>query len=105
MMYAKVFLVGGLICAAGQLLLLYTNLTSARILVAFVTAGVVLTALGRGHRRGDRLRLPCQRPLHAAHQAMREKRAPPPGPAFFCAPRAGNPLHPAIDGKREFLLY
>jgi len=45
-MYAKVFLVGGLICAAGQLLLLYTNLTSARILVAFVTAGVVLTALG-----------------------------------------------------------
>lgn len=46
MMYAKVFLVGGLICAAGQLLLLYTNLTSARILVAFVTAGVVLTALG-----------------------------------------------------------
>ncbi len=46
MMYAKVFLVGGLICAVGQLLLLYTNLTSARILVAFVTAGVVLTALG-----------------------------------------------------------
>ena len=46
MMYAKVFLVGGLICAAGQLLLLYPNLTSARILVAFVTAGVVLTALG-----------------------------------------------------------
>ena len=46
MMYAKVFLVGGLICAAGQLLLLYTNLTSARILVAFVTAGVVLTARG-----------------------------------------------------------
>lgn len=46
MMYAKVFLVGGLICVAGQLLLLYTNLTSARILVAFVTAGVALTALG-----------------------------------------------------------
>ena len=51
MMYAKVFLVGGLICAAGQLLLLYTNLTSARILVAFVTAGVVLTALGRTRAR------------------------------------------------------
>lgn len=46
MMYLKVFLVGGLICVAGQLLLLYTNLTSARILVAFVTAGVALTALG-----------------------------------------------------------
>ena len=46
MMYAKVFLVGGLICAAGQLLLLYTKLTSARILVMFVLAGVALTALG-----------------------------------------------------------
>ena len=46
MMYAKVFLVGGLICAAGQLLLLYTKLTSARILVMFVVSGVALTALG-----------------------------------------------------------
>ncbi len=46
MMYLKVFLVGGLICVVGQLLILFTNLTSARILVAFVTAGVILTALG-----------------------------------------------------------
>ena len=44
--YARVFLCGGLICLVGQLLLLYTRLTSARILVAFVTLGVVLTALG-----------------------------------------------------------
>lgn len=42
----KAFLVGGLICTVGQLLLLRTNLTSARILVLFVTAGVVLTAVG-----------------------------------------------------------
>lgn len=45
-MYAKVFLVGGAICAIGQALLLWTKLTSARILVGFVVAGVVLTALG-----------------------------------------------------------
>ena len=40
------FLVGGAICAVGQLLLDFTKLTPARILVLFVTAGVVLTALG-----------------------------------------------------------
>lgn len=45
-MYWKVFLVGGLICVVGQLLVLFTKLTSARILVAFVTLGVTLTALG-----------------------------------------------------------
>ena len=46
MIYLYAFLIGGLICMIGQLLLLFTNLTSARILVFFVTAGVVLTALG-----------------------------------------------------------
>lgn len=40
------FLVGGAICAVGQLLLDYTKLTPARILVLFVTAGVVLSAVG-----------------------------------------------------------
>lgn len=40
------FLVGGAICAVGQLLLDYTQLTPARILVLFVTAGVVLSAVG-----------------------------------------------------------
>ncbi len=43
---AKAFVVGGLICVVGQLLLLWTSLTSARILVLFVTSGVVLTAIG-----------------------------------------------------------
>lgn len=42
----KAFAVGGLLCVAGQLLLLRTNLTSARILVVYVVAGVALTALG-----------------------------------------------------------
>ena len=40
------FLVGGAICVVGQLLISLTRLTPARILVLFVTMGVVLTALG-----------------------------------------------------------
>ena len=44
--YLWVFVVGGLLCVVGQLLLSLTRLTPARILVIFVTAGVVLTALG-----------------------------------------------------------
>lgn len=46
MMYLKVFLVGGLLCAIGELLMLKTNLTPARILVGYVTAGVLLSAVG-----------------------------------------------------------
>lgn len=39
------FIIGGLFCAVGQVLIDYTKLTPARILVAFVVAGVVLSAL------------------------------------------------------------
>ncbi len=46
MMYVKAFLIGGAICTIGQILLLYTKITSARILVLFVVSGCVLTALG-----------------------------------------------------------
>lgn len=44
--FVNAFWVGGLICVAGQLLLSLTRLTPARILVMFVTGGVVLGALG-----------------------------------------------------------
>lgn len=44
--FLKAFLVGGVICAVGQVLIDYTKLTPARILVSFVVAGVVLGALG-----------------------------------------------------------
>ena len=44
--YARVFLVGGLLCVIGQLLIDYTRLTPARILTAYVVAGVILGALG-----------------------------------------------------------
>lgn len=44
MYYLWVFLIGGLICAIGELLIIKTNITSARILVTFVLVGVVLEA-------------------------------------------------------------
>ena len=46
MMGIKAFVVGGLFCVIGQILILKTKLTSARILVGYVTAGVILGALG-----------------------------------------------------------
>lgn len=42
----KCFIVGGLICIIGQILIDKTKLTPARILVIFVTTGVVLGGLG-----------------------------------------------------------
>ena len=46
LMIIKAFAVGGVLCAIGQVLILKTQLTSARILVGYVTAGVILGALG-----------------------------------------------------------
>ena len=42
----KAFIVGGLFCALGQLLIDKTRLTPARILTSYVVAGVVLGAVG-----------------------------------------------------------
>ena len=42
----KAFLVGGVICVLGQILIDKTKLTSARILVMFVVIGVILGGLG-----------------------------------------------------------
>lgn len=44
--YLKAFLVGGLFCVVGQVLIDKTKLTPARILVAYVVSGVVLGAVG-----------------------------------------------------------
>ena len=46
MEYLKAFASGGVLCIIGQLLIDRTKLTPARILVGYVTAGVLLTALG-----------------------------------------------------------
>lgn len=46
LMCLKAFLVGGIICVIGQLLIDITKLTPARILVLFVCIGVVLGAFG-----------------------------------------------------------
>ena len=44
--YLKAFLVGGLLCVIGQLLIDHTKLTPARILVFYVILGVILNGLG-----------------------------------------------------------
>lgn len=44
--YLKAFVVGGIICVLGQILIDKTKLTSARILVMFVVLGCVLGGLG-----------------------------------------------------------
>lgn len=40
------FLIGGIFCSVAQILIDRTRLTPARILVSYVVAGVVLTAIG-----------------------------------------------------------
>ena len=44
--YIKAFLVGGGLCLLGQILIDFTKLTPARILVTYVVSGVFLTAVG-----------------------------------------------------------
>lgn len=46
MEYIKAFVVGGIICLIGQILIDKTKLTPARILVAYVVAGVILGSIG-----------------------------------------------------------
>lgn len=45
-MILKAFIVGGIICIIGQIMLDKTKITSARILVTFVTVGCILGGLG-----------------------------------------------------------
>ena len=44
--FLKAFAVGGLICTIAQVIINLTDLTSGKILVLFMLAGIVLTALG-----------------------------------------------------------
>lgn len=46
MEYFRAFLVGGLLCLIGQILIDKTKLTPAKILTAYVVAGVFLGAIG-----------------------------------------------------------
>ncbi len=46
MMYLKVFLIGGMVCLIGQILIITTKMTSARILVTFLILGAILEASG-----------------------------------------------------------
>ena len=44
--YVKAFVIGGLLCLIGQLLIDFTKMTPARILVGYVVGGVILSAIG-----------------------------------------------------------
>ena len=44
--YPKAFIIGGLLCLIGQVLIDFTRLTPARILVGYVVSGVILSAVG-----------------------------------------------------------
>ena len=46
MIYLWAFIIGGILCVIAQLLIDYTKMTPARILVLYVCLGVVLTAIG-----------------------------------------------------------
>ena len=46
MEYFNAFLCGGILCLIGQILIDKTTLTPAKILVCYVTAGVILSGLG-----------------------------------------------------------
>lgn len=46
MEYIKAFVIGGILCAIGQILIDKTKLTPARILTSYVVAGVILGAVG-----------------------------------------------------------
>ncbi|HRR90034.1 MAG TPA: SpoVA/SpoVAEb family sporulation membrane protein, partial [Eubacteriales bacterium] len=44
--YVRVFLVGGIVCLLGQILINKTEMTSARILVTFLLLGLALEVIG-----------------------------------------------------------
>ena len=44
--YLKAFIIGGLFCVIGQILIDKTRLTPARILVSYVVVGVMLGGIG-----------------------------------------------------------
>lgn len=46
LMFVKAFAVGGIICMIAQIVINFTELTSGKILVLFMLAGIVLTAVG-----------------------------------------------------------
>lgn len=51
--YIKAFLIGGLLCLIGQILIDKTRLTPARILVCYVVLGVALSGVGLYQRLVD----------------------------------------------------
>ena len=76
MRFMWAFVIGGLICTAGQLLLDLTAATPSRILTGYVTTGVVLSALGiyspLAHLAGAGATVPLLGFGHALAQGVRQ---------------------------------
>ena len=72
-MLIKAFIVGGLICIIGQILLDKTKLTSARILVIFVTTGVILGGLRNISTPSGLRRSRSQRPTNRLWQLTSQR--------------------------------
>lgn len=76
MEYMKAFLVGGLLCLFGQILIDKTKLTPARILVCYVIAGVFLSGINIYQRFIDFAEAGASVPLtgfgHAIAKGVRE---------------------------------
>lgn len=76
MLYLKAYLVGGLLCLLGQLLIDKTKLTPARILIFYVVIGVSLSAVGVYERIADFAGAGASVPLtgfgHAMAKGVRE---------------------------------
>ena len=102
MMFLKAFIVGGLICVIGQLLIDLTKLTPAKILVLFVCVGVLLGGVGAAHPA----RIPGGGALrHQPAQLWAGHRRQPGEPDRAGCYGAGHPPHspgqPGAGGRGE----
>ena len=74
--YLKAFIIGGLLCLIGQILIDKTKLTPARILVSYVIIGVALSAVGLYEKLADFAQAGATVPLtgfgHSIAKGVRE---------------------------------
>ena len=107
-MIFKAFLVGGLLCMVGQILIDRTRLTPARILSGYVVAGVVLSALGLYQPLVDFAgagaticwQKACARPCEPTAFLARSPAASPPPPRGLQRPSSRRFCAPSYSRQR-----
>ena len=104
MEYLNAFLCGGALCALGQLLIDKTKLTPAKILVCYVTAGVILSALGIYQYVADWGGAGAAVPLTGFGNTLVKGGAEGCGPAGASGrPHRGHHRHRRRNRRRHFL--